>query len=69
MQNPEAAKQRRAAIEERAYEIYLQRGATDGHDLDDWLAAEKEISWGHADAGRRVTETPRAGVAIAARVI
>jgi len=69
VQNPEAAKQHRAAIQEMAYEIYLQRGATDGHDLDDWLAAEKEISRVHADAERRVTEIPRARAAIATRVI
>lgn len=28
----------------RAYEIYLDRGATHGHDLDDWLAAERELT-------------------------
>jgi len=30
-------------IERRAYEIYLARGCEDGHDVSDWLAAEKEI--------------------------
>ena len=30
-------------IEARAYELYLQRGCEDGHDVDDWLAAEKEL--------------------------
>ena len=30
-------------IEERAYEFYLERGAEDGHALDDWLAAEKQL--------------------------
>ena len=30
-------------IQVRAYEIYIQRGRTDGLDLDDWLQAEKEL--------------------------
>jgi hypothetical protein len=30
-------------IRGRAYELFLARGATDGADLDDWLAAEREI--------------------------
>ena len=28
----------------RAYELYEQRGREEGHDLDDWLQAESEIS-------------------------
>lgn len=31
------------ATSARAYELYLSRGAEDGHDLDDWLQAETEI--------------------------
>jgi len=27
----------------RAYHRYLERGATDGNDVDDWVAAEKEL--------------------------
>jgi hypothetical protein len=27
-------------IARAAYELYLQRGGADGHDLDDWLKAE-----------------------------
>ena len=27
----------------RAYEIYIERGAQPGHDLDDWLQAEREL--------------------------
>jgi hypothetical protein len=30
------------AIRTRAYYLYLERGATPGHELDDWLAAERE---------------------------
>jgi hypothetical protein len=34
----------RDAIAHRAYETYLARGADHGHDLDDWLQAERETS-------------------------
>ena len=34
----------REEIEVRAYEIYLQRGGENGSALDDWLAAETELS-------------------------
>ena len=30
-------------IEKRAYELYLERGSEDGHALEDWLAAEREL--------------------------
>ena len=29
-------------IEQRAYQIYLQRGGSHGGEVDGWLAAEKE---------------------------
>ena len=28
----------------RAYELYLQRGSTNGNDMDDWLAAEQQLA-------------------------
>jgi Protein of unknown function (DUF2934) len=28
----------------RAYEIYLERGAEQGSDVDDWLQAERELT-------------------------
>ena len=31
-------------IRRRAYELYEARGREDGHDLDDWLCAEAEIT-------------------------
>lgn len=31
-------------IQERAYEIYVQRGRIDGFDLADWLQAEEELN-------------------------
>ena len=30
-------------IEKRAYCLYLERGSEDGHALEDWLAAEREL--------------------------
>lgn len=30
-------------IEARAFELYLQRGCEAGHDLEDWLTAEKQL--------------------------
>ena len=30
-------------IAARAYQIYLERGRTSGHDMDDWLQAEYEL--------------------------
>jgi hypothetical protein len=31
-------------IRRRAFELYEQRGHEEGHDLDDWLRAEAELS-------------------------
>jgi hypothetical protein len=31
-------------IEQRAYELYLERGGEDGGDLADWLTAERELT-------------------------
>lgn len=31
------------AVRNRAYELYLQRGATPGNDVGDWLQAEREL--------------------------
>jgi hypothetical protein len=30
-------------VAHRAYELYLERGREDGHDIDDWLQAEREL--------------------------
>ena len=32
------------AIARRAHELFLARGAEHGHDLDDWLQAERELA-------------------------
>ncbi|HLK92291.1 MAG TPA: DUF2934 domain-containing protein [Polyangia bacterium] len=31
-------------IARRAYELYLQRGSVPGHETDDWLQAEAELT-------------------------
>ena len=31
-------------IRRRAYELYEERGRNDGHDLEDWLQAESEVT-------------------------
>lgn len=35
---------REQEIRNRAYEIYLQRGAQPGHEVQDWLQAERELT-------------------------
>lgn len=37
-------------IRRRAYELYEQRGKEDGHELEDWLQAEAEVSQSMAKA-------------------
>ena len=44
------AEERQARIRERAFELYVVRGQEDGHDLEDWVQAEAEISAGKASA-------------------
>jgi hypothetical protein len=34
----------RQRIEQRAYERFVARGGVHGHDVEDWLAAESEIT-------------------------
>jgi hypothetical protein len=41
----------------RAYQRYLERGATDGYDMDDWLAAEQELA--RERAGPQPSRRPR----------
>jgi hypothetical protein len=31
-------------IEKRAYELYIERGSQDGHDLENWLDAERQLT-------------------------
>jgi hypothetical protein len=34
------------AIRERAYELYVARGRTPGHDVEDWMQAKRELTGG-----------------------
>jgi hypothetical protein len=49
-------------IQVRAYEIYLERGGTDGRDVEDWLQAERELQHSTTSKSREsssaVTYTP-----------
>lgn len=40
---PPTPEEREAMIREAAYFRYLEHGCSDGHDLEDWLAAEAEF--------------------------
>jgi hypothetical protein len=31
------------SIQERAYELYIKRGQEPGHELEDWVQAEREV--------------------------
>lgn len=39
----EDAKANRDAVARRAFELFLARGGVHGHDVEDWLAAEREL--------------------------
>ena len=43
---------RREQIGVRANEIYLERGGSHGHDLDDWQQAERELFEKYQNTGR-----------------
>jgi DUF2934 family protein len=44
-------------IARRAYELYLRRGCEPGHEVDDWLQAERELK--QAEPLTLVDESPR----------
>lgn len=44
----------RKDIAVRAYEMYLQRGGSDGFDRDDWFRAEQELKARGKDIYRRM---------------
>jgi hypothetical protein len=43
-------------VEKMAFDLYVQRGMTDGHNLDDWFRAEKIVMARHASSGKSRTE-------------
>ena len=58
-------------IARRAYELFLQRGSVPGHETDDWLQAEAELSARAGESERQEsaasTPAPRAAVGSASR--
>jgi hypothetical protein len=44
LQKPDSGGELQDQIRARAFQLYEQRGRDDGHDLDDWLQAEAELS-------------------------
>lgn len=53
-------------VQRRAYELYEERGRSDGHDWDDWLEAERELRAREATGdrsaaaeGARPADSPR----------
>ena len=42
----------RQEIEQYAYHLYEQRGCEPGHELDDWLEAEKQLMSSGSDAAK-----------------
>jgi len=50
LQKTDSAGELQDQIRERAFQLYEQRGKDDGHELDDWLQAEAELSQVHKAA-------------------
>jgi hypothetical protein len=46
---PSTTDSERERVAQRAYELYLARGGTDGQAMDDWLSAERELIEGNED--------------------
>jgi hypothetical protein len=49
-------------VARRAYDLYCSRGATDGHDIADWLEAERQLATDDSRPARArsAVTTPRA---------
>ena len=43
MRGWEGASVTEGQVARRAYDLYLARGREDGHDIEDWLQAEREL--------------------------
>ena len=50
-------------IARRAYELFLQRGSVPGHETDDWLQAEAELSLRGGESEREERQDAHAGAA------
>jgi hypothetical protein len=51
----------REDVERRAYEIYLERGGSDGDEILDWLQAEQEVNEEYAAAKAAASPVPMNG--------
>lgn len=47
-----AAATERERVAQRAYELYQERGGSDGQAMEDWLSAERELVGGRSSTGR-----------------
>jgi hypothetical protein len=54
---------RRQQIEQCAYHLYEQRGCQPGHELEDWLEAEKQLvsAGGNASSPNSISDEEEAG--------
>jgi hypothetical protein len=43
VEQPPLAVDIRERVSQRAFQLYEARGGGDGHDVDDWLQAEREV--------------------------
>ena len=48
-------------VARRAYDLFLARGCEHGHDLDDWLQAERELRGAPSATTRRAKRSSRQG--------
>jgi hypothetical protein len=53
MRDTRSSKPTKSEIEQRAYQLYLRRGKTEGRALQDWIQAEREVNEDFA-LGRRL---------------
>lgn len=53
---PSLPVQDRDAVARRAYDLYLARGREEGHDVEDWLQAERELVAGPPPSGESQAE-------------
>jgi Protein of unknown function (DUF2934) len=50
----------------RAYQIYLERGATPGNELEDWVRAERELTEEQSKSNRKPAAKPMKSIGAAA---
>ena len=53
-----SAEARKELITKKAFELYQKRGCKPGHEMDDWLEAEKFVDREHGEVKSTPTPTP-----------